>query len=90
MFDTLKVFIKYFVEKVCFEKNQQTTKKHAKLPCRQRVTFYPQLKMFVIFSHLLMFLGSLYGKQYGPRIPDTTAPRVHIACFMKKSSQKCT
>ena len=37
LFDTLMVFLKEFFEKVDFEKNQQTTKKHEKLPRRQRV-----------------------------------------------------
>ena len=37
LFDTLMVLLKEFFEKVEFEKNQQTTKKHAKLPSRQRV-----------------------------------------------------
>ena len=37
LFDTLMVFLKEFFEKVDFEKNQQTTKKHEKLPSRQRV-----------------------------------------------------
>ena len=32
-------FLKEFFEKVDFEKNQQTTKQHAKLPSRQRVPF---------------------------------------------------
>ena len=31
------VFLKEFFEKVDFEKNQQTSKKRAKLPIRQRV-----------------------------------------------------
>ena len=34
---TLWVFLKEFFEKVYFEKNQQTTKKHGKLPSMQRV-----------------------------------------------------
>ena len=34
------VFLKEFFEKVDFEKNQQTKKKHAKLPSRQRVKHY--------------------------------------------------
>ena len=38
MFDTLMVFLKDFFEKVDFEKkNQEMTKKLAKLPSRQRV-----------------------------------------------------
>ena len=39
LFDTLTVFLKEFFEKVVFEKNHQTTKKHEKLCRRQRV--YP-------------------------------------------------
>ena len=31
------VFLKEFFKKIDFEKNQQTTKKHEKLPSRQRV-----------------------------------------------------
>ena len=37
MFDTQMVFLKDFFEKVDFEKNQQTTKKHKKFPRGQRV-----------------------------------------------------
>ena len=37
LFGTLKVFLKEFFEIFDFEKNQQTTKKHEKLPSRQRV-----------------------------------------------------
>ena len=36
LFDVLKVFLNDFFEKVDFEKNQQTTKKHEILPSRQR------------------------------------------------------
>ena len=39
MFDALMVFLKEFSEKVYFEKNQQTTKKHAKLPSMQSSTY---------------------------------------------------
>ena len=37
LFDTQMVFLKEFFEKVDFEKNQQTTKKHEKLPMMGRV-----------------------------------------------------
>ena len=37
LFDILVVFLKEFLEKVYFEKNQQTTKKHEKLASMQRV-----------------------------------------------------
>ena len=37
LFDTLMVFLKESFEKVDFEKNQQTTKKHEKLPRGQKV-----------------------------------------------------
>ena len=37
LFDILLVFLKEFFQKVNFEKNQQTTKKHEKLPSRQWV-----------------------------------------------------
>ena len=37
LFDILMVFLKEFFQKVNFEKNQQTTKKHEKLPSRQWV-----------------------------------------------------
>ena len=36
MFATLMVFLKDFLKKVGFEKIQQTTKKHGKLPIRLR------------------------------------------------------
>ena len=35
LFDALMVFLKEFFQKVNFEKNQQTTKKHEKLPSMQ-------------------------------------------------------
>ena len=35
LYDTLMIFLKDFIEKVDFEKNQQTIKKHEKLPSRQ-------------------------------------------------------
>ena len=35
--DPLMVFLKEFFENIDFEKNQQMTKKHAKLPSRQKV-----------------------------------------------------
>ena len=37
LFDILMVFLKEFFQKVHFEKNQQTTKNHEKLPSRQWV-----------------------------------------------------
>ena len=37
LFGTLMVFLKEFFKKVDFEKIQQTTKKHEKLPSRLRV-----------------------------------------------------
>ena len=37
MFDILMVFLKEFFQKVNFEKNQQTTNKHEKLPSMQWV-----------------------------------------------------
>ena len=37
MFDTLMVFLEEIFKKVDFEKNKQMTKKHVKLPSRQRV-----------------------------------------------------
>ena len=37
MFGTPMVFLKEFFEKVDFEKKEQMTKKHEKLPSRQRV-----------------------------------------------------
>ena len=40
-FNTLMVTcLKEFLEKVDFEKNQETTKKHEKIPSRQRVNFF--------------------------------------------------
>ena len=37
LFDTPVVFLKFFFENVDFEKNQQTTRKYAKLSSRKRV-----------------------------------------------------
>ena len=52
LFDTLLVFLKEFFEKVDFEKNQQTTKKHAKLPRRQRVKSFPYVYLCINTSKL--------------------------------------
>ena len=52
------VFLKEFFEKVEFEKNQQTTKKHAKLPRGQRVNATDEAylcmpeNVFLFFSFL--------------------------------------
>ena len=40
LFDTQMVFLKEFLEKVNFEKNQQTTKKHEQFPRGQRVKVF--------------------------------------------------
>ena len=63
----------------------------------------PQLLCCCLLSHLLMFLGSLYCKQYGPRsdcspageqsdhgsyCPGSSLIWVHIVCFMIKTSLK--
>ena len=40
MFDTLMVFMKDFFQKVDFEKNQQTTKKHEKLVTHKFVVIF--------------------------------------------------
>ena len=45
MFDTLMVFLKGFFEKDYFEKNQQMTKKHAKLPSRWKDIIDSRLTM---------------------------------------------
>ena len=41
LFDTLMVFLKEFFKWFDIEKKQQTTKKHAKFPSRQRVNSFP-------------------------------------------------
>ena len=51
LFDTLKVFLKEFFERVDFAKNQEMTKKHEILSRRQRV------KGGFFFNH--EFLGFL-------------------------------
>ena len=47
---TLTVFLKEFFEKVDFEKNQQTTKEHEKLPSRQRVKAWYLANTFGIWK----------------------------------------
>ena len=54
----MMVFLKEFAEKVGFEKNPHMTKKHAKLPSRQRVNvnaffFITFLKILWKKEHLL-------------------------------------
>ena len=39
-FNTLMVCLNEFLEKVDFEKNQKKTKKHIKIPSRQRVIIF--------------------------------------------------
>ena len=53
LFDTLMVFLKeFFRKKLIFQKIQQMTKKHAKLPSMQRV------KLHTIFALITDLLGA--------------------------------
>ena len=52
MFDALMVFLNEFSEKVYFDKNQQTTKKHAKLPSMQRGLTYLVAKDVGSIGHI--------------------------------------
>ena len=61
--------------------------------CRPLTPFPPVITVVVCFSHLFMFLGSLYCEKYGPRSDCSqwsSLIRVHIVCFHDKSSLKCT
>ena len=55
---TLMVFLKEFFEKVDNEKNQQTTKKHEKLPRMQRVKLMDKY-VHKFFVHLGLRLDSI-------------------------------
>ena len=65
------VFLKEFFEKVDFEKkkNQQTTKKHANLPSRQRVNdfhfFFTGYWVFIIllFVAIIVIVAVPYDKK---------------------------
>ena len=62
LFSTLMAFLKEFLIKVDFEKNQQTTKKHAKFPIRQRVnTYQPPLN-----PHVKIIIRRTRGQLFGP------------------------
>ena len=50
LFDTLIVFLKEFVEKVDFEKNQQTTKKHENFPGGKDLIFLAALCLKLLMS----------------------------------------
>ena len=53
MFDTDSIPELFFFEKIDFEKNQQTTKKHEKLPSSQRVnTWASPITVFNLISIL--------------------------------------
>ena len=60
-----------------------------------RSNFYPLLFLFclnfvfICSSHLLMFLGSLYCKQYGPRSDQTTSLVFIVFASVIKRSLKC-
>ena len=56
------------------------------------LTFNLPITTSVVCSfYLLMFLGSLYCKQYRPRsdCPQEQPDQVHIVCFHEKSSLNC-
>ena len=55
MSDTLTVFLKEFFEKVDFEKKRQTTKKHERLPKRQRVNLNVSHGLLFIVPRSLIF-----------------------------------
>ena len=52
-FGTLKIFLKEFMEEVNFEKSLQSTKKHKKLPSRQKVkhTFLVLKRTILMIYH---------------------------------------
>ena len=62
LFDTLIVFLKDFYEKVHFEKSQQMTKNHEKLPKMQRVSC-----LIIASDKRAIHIGSFFfNKIYGP------------------------
>ena len=46
--------------------------------------FSASYNFYHLLSHLLMFLGSLYCKQYGIRSERSSLIRVHSVCFHVK------
>ena len=70
LFDILKVFLKEFLRKINFEKNQQTTKKHEKLPSMQWVqvqrNFHWRTWQFLLPKNLLHAHAVLILKVWVP------------------------
>ena len=65
LFDTLIKYLKEFFQKIDFEKNQQTTKKHAKLPSRQSVKV-PTMTALWYHSWLSVKLGLTFHLNHLP------------------------
>ena len=47
-------------------------------------TLFPPAMTCRLLSHLLIFLGSLNCKQYGPKSEGSSLVRVHSVCFLDK------
>ena len=65
-------FLKEFFKKVDFEKNQQTTKKHAKLPSRQRVNISTGSKTKTIRESPPQFENPIMAQVYVRSIMHST------------------
>ena len=72
LFDTQMLFQKEFFEKVDFEKNQQTTKKHENFPRRQRVKSEENIQTLVRMLYLCSLI-SFYTFRWKLDFPSLTA-----------------
>ena len=79
LFDILMVFLKEFFQKVDFEKNQQTTKKHEKLPSRQWVKLWKTQMNF--FQNL--FNLSSHHHLSADQFPACSCPSVWDILYTK-------
>ena len=67
LFDTLMVFMKEFFKKVDFEKNHKKTKKHEKLPSKQRVNRFKINNCPNIYMYEYIFSSNAYPTHKYPQ-----------------------
>ena len=81
MFDTLMVFRKDFFEKVNFEKNTQTTIKHAKLPSLQRVKMpFPSAADDILYIFILYYIYFSMKIRFDISCESSARQTIHMKC----------
>ena len=82
MFDTLMVFLNFFLKKVILKKNQYTAKKPTKLPGMQSIYFKSMNKenFFWIFSGYLQ-IGTLENSEAPDVMPHNVAFHQGLHCL---------